>query len=138
MTVFFPVWHKDVRQLLVLKNNRGTEDNRARHIDYAFQFNKLMYERLIKNENITLFSPDVANGKLYEYFFSDQDKFEELYIELEKTEKFKEVIHAIELFSIFAQERAQTGRIYLQNVDHCNTNSPFDVEVAPIRQSNLC
>lgn len=138
MTVFFPVWHKDVRQLLVLKNNRGTEDNRARHIDYAFQFNKLMYERLIKNENITLFSPDVANGKLYEYFFSDQDKFEELYIELEKTEKFKEVIPAIELFSIFAQERAQTGRIYLQNVDHCNTNSPFDVEVAPIRQSNLC
>lgn len=138
MTVFFPVWHKDVRQLLVLKNNRGTEDNRARHIDYAFQFNKLMYERLIKNENITLFSPDVANGKLYEYFFSDQTKFEELYKELEKTEKFKEVIPAIELFSIFAQERAQTGRIYLQNVDHCNTNSPFDVEVAPIKQSNLC
>lgn len=138
MTVFFPVWHKDVRQLLVLKNNRGTEDNRARHIDYAFQFNKLMYERLIKNENITLFSPDVANGKLYEYFFSDQDKFEELYVELEKTEKFKEVIPAIELFSIFAQERAQTGRIYLQNVDHCNTNSPFDVEFAPIKQSNLC
>lgn len=138
MTVFFPVWHKDVRQLLVLKNNRGTEDNRARHIDYAFQFNKLMYERLIKNENITLFSPDVANGKLYEYFFSDQDKFEELYVELEKTEKFKEVIPAIELFSIFAQERAQTGRIYLQNVDHCNTNSPFNAEVAPIKQSNLC
>lgn len=138
MTVFFPVWHKDVRQLLVLKNNRGTEDNRARHIDYAFQFNKLMYERLIKNENITLFSPDVANGKLYEYFFSDQAKFEELYVELEKTEKFKEVIPAIELFSIFAQERAQTGRIYLQNVDHCNTNSPFDAGVAPIKQSNLC
>lgn len=138
MTVFFPVWHKDVRQLLVLKNNRGTEDNRARHIDYAFQFNKLMYERLIKNENITLFSPDVANGKLYEYFFSDQTKFEELYKELEKTEKFKEVIPAIELFSIFAQERAQTGRIYLQNVDHCNTNSPFNVDVAPIKQSNLC
>lgn len=138
MTVFFPVWHKDVRQLLVLKNNRGTEDNRARHIDYAFQFNKLMYERLIKNENITLFSPDVANGKLYEYFFSDQDKFEELYIELEKTEKFKETIPAIELFSIFAQERAQTGRIYLQNVDHCNTNSPFDSKIAPIKQSNLC
>lgn len=138
MTVFFPVWHKDVRQLLVLKNNRGTEDNRARHIDYAFQFNKLMYERLIKNENITLFSPDVAQGKLYEYFFSDQQKFEELYTELEKTEKFKEVIPAIELFSSFAQERAQTGRIYLQNVDHCNTNSPFNVEKAPIRQSNLC
>lgn len=138
MTVFFPVWHKDVRQLLVLKNNRGTEDNRARHIDYAFQFNKLMYERLIKNENITLFSPDVANGKLYEYFFSDQDKFEELYIELEETEKFKETIPAVELFSSFAQERAQTGRIYLQNVDHCNTNSPFDSKVAPIKQSNLC
>lgn len=138
MTVFFPVWHKDVRQLLVLKNNRGTEDNRARHIDYAFQFNKLMYERLIKNENISLFSPDVANGKLYEYFFSDQDKFEELYVELEKTEKFKETIPAVELFSSFAQERAQTGRIYLQNVDHCNTNSPFDSKVAPIKQSNLC
>lgn len=138
MTVFFPVWHKDVRQLLVLKNNRGTEDNRARHIDYAFQFNKLTYERLIQNENITLFSPDVANGKLYEYFFSDQTKFEELYKELEKTEKFKEVIPAIELFSIFAQERAQTGRIYLQNVDHCNTNSPFNVDVAQIKQSNLC
>lgn len=138
MTVFYPVWHKDIRQLLVLKNNRGTEDTRARHLDYAFQFNKLMYQRLIQDDYITLFSPNVADGKLYEYFFSDQDKFEKLYLELENSDVAKEKIKALELFSMFAQERAQTGRIYLQNVDHCNTNSPFDASVAPIKQSNLC
>lgn len=138
MTVFYPLWHKDVRQLIVLKNNRGTEDSRARHIDYAFQFNHLMYKRLIEGKDITLFSPDVADGKLYEYFFSDQDKFEKLYVELEKKEVFCERINALELLSQYAQERAQTGRIYLQNVDHCNTNSPFNPHKAPIRQSNLC
>ncbi|MAG77695.1 MAG: ribonucleoside-diphosphate reductase subunit alpha, partial [Colwelliaceae bacterium] len=110
----------------------------VRHLDYGVQFNKLMYQRLIKGEHITLFSPSDVPG-LYDAFFADQDKFEELYVKYEQDESIrKKRIKAIELFSLFAQERASTGRIYLQNVDHCNTHSPFNPEYAPIRQSNLC
>lgn len=109
-----------------------------RHLDYGVQFNKLMYERLIKDEYITLFSPSDVEG-LYEAFFSDQDKFKELYEAAENNPNIrKKQIKALDLFGMFMQERASTGRIYLQNVDHCNTNSPFDASVAPIRQSNLC
>lgn len=137
-TLFYPLWHLEVESLLVLKNNRGVEENRVRHLDYGVQFNKLMYQRLIKGEHITLFSPSDVPG-LYDAFFEDQDKFEELYVKYEADESIrKKRIQAIELFSLFAQERASTGRIYLQNVDHCNTHSPFDQKVAPIRQSNLC
>ncbi|CCQ11904.1 Ribonucleotide reductase of class Ia (aerobic),alpha subunit [Pseudoalteromonas luteoviolacea B = ATCC 29581] len=137
-TLFYPLWHLEVENLLVLKNNRGVEENRVRHLDYGVQFNKLMYSRLIKDDYITLFSPSDVPG-LYDAFFQNQVRFEELYVKYEQDESIrKKRIKAIELFSMFAQERASTGRIYLQNVDHCNTHSPFDSEVAPIRQSNLC
>ena len=137
-TLFYPLWHLEVESLLVLKNNRGVEENRVRHLDYGVQFNKLMYTRLIKNQNITLFSPSDVPG-MYDAFFADQDKFEELYVKYENDPSIrKKSIKAMELFSLFMQERASTGRIYLQNVDHCNTHSPFDPKVAPVRQSNLC
>jgi ribonucleoside-diphosphate reductase alpha chain len=107
-------------------------------MDYGVQFNKTMYQRLIKGGNITLFSPSDVPG-LYDAFFADQEKFEALYVKYENDDSIrKTTIKAAELFSLFAQERASTGRIYLQNVDHCNTHSPFDPAVAPIRQSNLC
>jgi len=137
-TLFYPLWHLEVESLLVLKNNRGVEENRVRHLDYGVQFNKVMYQRLIKGGHITLFSPSDVPG-LYDAFFEDQDKFEALYVQYENDESIrKKRIKAIELFTLFAQERASTGRIYLQNVDHCNTHSPFDPSKAPIRQSNLC
>lgn len=137
-TVFYPIWHREVQSLLVLKNNRGVEENRVRHMDYGVQLNKLMYARLIKGANISLFSPSDVPG-LYDAFFEDQAKFEELYVKYEADESIKrETIKAVELFSLLMQERASTGRIYIQNVDHCNTHSPFDPSVAPVRQSNLC
>ncbi len=137
-TLFYPLWHLEVESLLVLKNNRGVEENRVRHLDYGVQFNKLMYQRLIKGGSITLFSPSDVPG-LYDAFFEDQDKFEQLYVQYENDDSIrKKRIKAIELFTLFAQERASTGRIYLQNVDHCNTHSPFDPSKAAIRQSNLC
>ncbi|WP_394173122.1 class 1a ribonucleoside-diphosphate reductase subunit alpha [Thalassotalea litorea] len=137
-TLFYPLWHLEVESLLVLKNNRGVEENRVRHLDYGVQFNKLMYQRLIKGDYITLFSPSDVPG-LYDAFFEDQDKFEQLYVQYEADASIrKKRVKAIELFTLFAQERASTGRIYLQNVDHCNTHSPFDPSVAPVRQSNLC
>ncbi|MBU3016567.1 ribonucleoside-diphosphate reductase subunit alpha [Paraglaciecola agarilytica] len=137
-TLFYPLWHMEVESLLVLKNNRGVEENRVRHLDYGVQFNKLMYQRLIKDQHISLFSPSDVPG-LYDAFFADQAKFEELYVKYEQDDNIRKTqVKAVELFSLFMQERASTGRIYLQNVDHCNTHSPFDPKVAPIRQSNLC
>ena len=137
-TLYYPIWHLEVEDLLVLKNNKGTEDNRVRHMDYGVQFNKLMYERLITGGNITLFSPKDVPG-LYDAFFADQDKFKEIYEQAErKTSIRKKSIPAIELFSAFVQERKDTGRIYLMNVDHANTHGAFVEEVAPIRMSNLC
>lgn len=137
-TFFYPLWHLEVESLLVLKNNRGVEENRVRHVDYGVQINKLMYQRLIKSENITLFSPHDTPG-LYNAFFEDQDEFERLYLKYEVDDRIrKKSVPAVDLFSMMMQERASTGRIYIQNVDHCNTNSPFDSKVAPIRQSNLC
>ena len=137
-TLYYPAWHLEVEDLLVLKNNKGVEENRVRHLDYGVQFNKLMYQRMIKNEKITLFSPSDVPG-LYDAFFADQALFEKLYLQYEDDPTIrKKQIDALELFTLFAQERASTGRIYLQNVDHCNTHSPFDPSVAPVRQSNLC
>lgn len=137
-TLFYPLWHIEVESLLVLKNNRGVEENRVRHLDYGVQINKLMYTRLIKNQNITLFSPNEVAG-LYEAFFADQDEFERLYTQYENDPNIrKRTISAADLFSTLMQERAGTGRIYIQNVDHCNTHSPFNPKVAPVRQSNLC
>ena len=137
-TLFYPIWHLEVESLLVLKNNRGVEENRVRHLDYGVQINKLIYTRLIKNQKITLFSPSDVPG-LYDAFFADQAEFERLYTMYEADESIrKKQIPAIELFSTLMQERSSTGRIYIQNVDHCNEHSPFLPEVAPIRQSNLC
>ena len=137
-TLFYPLWHIEVESLLVLKNNRGVEDNRVRHLDYGVQINRLLYTRLIKGGNITLFSPNEVPG-LYEAFFADQDEFERLYTQYEQNPNIrKRSLPATELFSLMMQERAGTGRIYIQNVDHCNTHSPFDPKVAPVRQSNLC
>lgn len=137
-TLFYPLWHLEVESLLVLKNNRGVEDNRVRHMDYGVQINRTLYTRLIKGQDIALFSPSDVPG-LYEAFFADQDKFEELYTKYEQDENIrKRHVPAADLFSLLMQERASTGRIYIQNVDHCNTHSPFDPAVAPIRQSNLC
>ena len=137
-TLFYPLWHLEVESLLVLKNNRGVEENRVRHLDYGVQFNRLMYHRLIKDEMITLFSPSDVPG-LYDAFFEDQDVFEQLYVKYENDSSIrKKRMKALELFTLFMQERASTGRIYLQNVDHCNTHSPFNPKFAPVRQSNLC
>ncbi|VFP87284.1 class 1a ribonucleoside-diphosphate reductase subunit alpha [Candidatus Erwinia haradaeae] len=137
-TLFYPMWHQEVESLLVLKNNRGVEDNRVRHIDYGIQLNKLMYQRLLQGEDITLFSTSDVPG-LYDAFFANQDEFERLYIKYERDANIrKQRIKAIQLFSLMMQERASTGRIYIQNVDHCNTHSPFNPTIAPVRQSNLC
>ncbi|QLK61925.1 ribonucleoside-diphosphate reductase subunit alpha [Enterobacteriaceae bacterium Kacie_13] len=137
-TLFYPMWHLEVESLLVLKNNRGVEGNRVRHMDYGVQINKLMYQRLVKGGDITLFSPSDVPG-LYDAFFADQDEFERLYEKYEQDPSIrKQKVKAVELFSLMMQERASTGRIYIQHVDHCNTHSPFDPAIAPVRQSNLC
>ena len=137
-TLYYPIWHLEVEDLLVLKNNKGTEDNRVRHMDYGVQFNKLMYERLLSGGDITLFSPSDVPG-LYESFFNDQDQFKYLYEKAEVHPDIrKKAIPAIELFSQFMEERKNTGRVYLMNVDHANTHSSFDESVAPVHQSNLC
>ena len=137
-TLYYPLWHYEVEDLLVLKNNKGTEDNRVRHMDYGVQFNKLMYERLIAGEEITLFSPSDVPG-LYNAFFEDQDKFKELYERAERNTRIrKKKVSALDLFSAFMNERKNTGRIYLMNVDHANDHGSFDASKAPIRQSNLC
>ena len=137
-TIYYPLWHLEIEDLLVLKNNKGTEDNRVRHMDYGVQFNKLMYERLISGGNITCFSPhDVP--ELYDAFFNNQDKFKELYEIAEANPAIrKKTFTAVDLFTRFMQERKDTGRVYLQNVDHANTHSPFKEEIAPIKMSNLC
>ena len=137
-TLFYPLWHIEAESLLVLKNNRGVEDNRIRQLDYGVQINRLLYTRLIKGGNITLFSPNEVPG-LYDAFFADQDEFEHLYTQYEQDPNIrKRTLPATELFSTLMQERAGTGRIYIQNVDHCNTHSPFNPRVAPVHQSNLC
>ena len=137
-TVYYPIWHLEIEDLIVLKNNKGTEENRVRQMDYGVQFNKLMYERLISGGDITCFSPhDVP--EVYDAFFSNQDRFRQLYEAAEANPSIrKKSFKAVDLFTKFMQERKDTGRIYLQNVDHANTHSPFKEEIAPIRMSNLC
>ena len=137
-TLHYPFWHYEVEDLLVLKNNKGTEDNRIRHLDYSVQFNKVMYERLLSGGNITLFSPHDCPD-LYEAFFRDVDAFRELYEKYERSTKIrKKTVSAIDLFSAFMQERKDTGRVYFQNVDHCNDHGSFDKNKALIKMSNLC
>lgn len=137
-TLYYPIWHLEVESLIVLKNNRGVEDNRIRQLDYGVQINKLMYTRLINDEDITLLSPHSVEG-MYDAFFNDQKLFEKLYTEAENNPLItKKKIPARDLFSLLMSERANTGRIYIMNVDHCNTHSSFDELVAPIHMSNLC
>ena len=113
-TIYYPVWHLEVQDMLVLKNNKGTEENRVRHMDYGVQFNKLMYERLINGGDITLFSPSDVPG-LYASFYADQDKFRELYERAERNTKLrKKTVKASDLFSSFMEERKNTGRLYTE------------------------
>jgi len=134
-TVHIPFWHYEIEDVLVLKNNAGTDDNRVRKLDYSIQFCKLFYDRLIKNEDITLFSPHEAKG-LYEVFGNNK-KFEELYVKYEnsRTIKMKKKISARKLAEVFARERLETGRIYSMNIDNCNENGSWDI---PVHMSNLC
>ena len=137
-TVYLPMWHYEFEDLVVLKNNKGTEENRVRHMDYAFQVNKLMYERLLTGGNITFFDPNDVPG-LYESFFDDQDKFKKLYEKYERAYSIrKKTLPASEVFSTVIQQRKDTGRIYIMNVDHANDHGAFDAKLAPIRMSNLC
>ena len=132
-TVHFPIWHQEIEDILVLKNNKGTEDNRVRKLDYSIQVSKLFYERFIKDEDITLFSPHEVPG-LYEAF--GMPEFDELYEKYErKTSIDKTKVRAQTLFMDLLKERAETGRIYIMNIDHCNTHSSFKDKVY---MSNLC
>ena len=134
-TVHFPFWHQEIEDILVLKNNKGTEDNRVRKLDYSIQLNKTMYERLLGQGEITLFSPKDVPG-LYEAYFGDADEFKRLYEKYEKDSKIKKkTLPAMTLFSALVKERAETGRIYIMNVDHANTHSSFKDKVY---MSNLC
>lgn len=134
-TVHIPFWHYEIEDILQLKNNAGTDDNRVRKLDYSIQFCKLFYERLINNEDITLFSPAETKG-LYEVF-GDNEKFEELYLKYEKSRSllFKKKIPAKKLAEIYARERLETGRIYSMNIDNANTHGSWNV---PVYMSNLC
>lgn len=137
-TLYYPIWHYEIEDMLVLKNNKGTEENRVRHMDYGVQFNKLMYERLLSGGDITLFSPHDVPG-LYDAFYADQDRFKELYETAERNTRLrKKTMRAVDLFSSFVQERKDTGRVYLMNVDHANDHGSFIPEIAPVRMSNLC
>jgi ribonucleoside-diphosphate reductase alpha chain len=132
-TVHFPIWHQEIEDILVLKNNKGTEDNRVRKLDYSIQLSELFYKRFLANEDITLFSPHEVEG-LYEAFGTEE--FDELYEKYERATSIpKTKISARELFSSLLKERAETGRIYIMNIDHCNTHSSFTDKV---NMSNLC
>lgn len=137
-TATFLGWHMEFQDLVVLKNNRGVQDNRVRHLDYNVLVNRLFYERLIAGGNITLFSPSEVPG-LYDAFFEDQEEFTRLYQLYEADPAIRKVtMTAADWWAALSSERASTGRIYLQNIDHTNSHSAFNPAYAPIRQSNLC
>jgi len=132
-TVHFPIWHQEIEDIIVLKNNKGTEDNRVRKLDYSIQISKLFYERFIKNQDISLFSPHNCPD-LFESFGTD--RFDELYCGYELDESIpRKTISAQELFLAILKERAETGRIYIMNIDHCNSHSSF---IDKVSMSNLC
>jgi len=132
-TVHFPIWHQEIRDILVLKNNKGTEDNRVRKLDYSIQISKLFYERFIENKEISLFSPHSCPD-LYENFGTD--RFDELYCSYELDESIpRTTVSARELILDLLKERAETGRIYIMNIDHCNSHSSF---IDKVEMSNLC
>ncbi len=132
-TVHFPIWHQEIEDILVLKNNKGTEDNRVRKLDYSIQISKLFYERFIQDGEITLFSPHDVPG-LYDSF--GLPEFDSLYVQYEKDPTIKKkTIKAQELILNLLKERAETGRVYIMNIDHCNSHSSFKDKV---NMSNLC
>ena len=132
-TVHFPIWHREIEDIIVLKNNKGTEDNRVRKLDYSIQLSKLFYERFIQNKEVSLFSPHDCPG-LFESFGTD--RFDELYCYYESDESVpRATIGGQELILSLLKERAETGRIYLMNIDHCNSHSSFKDKVS---MSNLC
>ena len=135
-TVHIPFWHYEIEDVLVLKNNAGTDDNRVRKLDYSIQFNKLFYERLISNDDITLFNPSEAEG-LYAAFGESYDTFKSLYEKYENSRniKMKKKVNARKLAEIFAKERLETGRIYVMNIDNANEHGSWDI---PVYMSNLC
>ena len=136
-TFFFPIWHYDYEDLVVLKNNKGTSENRERRLDYAFITNKYLWRRFKNDQNITLFCPHSAVG-LYDAYYSDQKKFEELYEKYEKDESIrKKVLPASQIFKTLITERSETNRIYVGFVDNW-ANGPIDVKKHSIVQSNLC
>ena len=132
-TVHFPIWHQEIEDIIVLKNNKGTEDNRVRKLDYSIQMSKLFYKRFLNNEDITLFSPHLVEG-LYDAFGTDE--FDELYEKYERATSIpKKKVSARELITDILKERAETGRIYIMNIDHANTHSSF---LDKVNMSNLC
>ena len=132
-TVHFPIWHKEIEDIIVLKNNKGTEDNRVRKLDYSIQISKIFYERFITNDDITLFSPHDVPG-LYDAFGTPE--FDDLYTTYESDDSIsKKRIGAQELILDLLKERAETGRVYIMNIDHCNSHSSFKDKV---NMSNLC
>jgi ribonucleoside-diphosphate reductase alpha chain len=132
-TVHFPIWHQEIEDIIVLKNNKGTEDNRVRKLDYSIQISKLFYERFIQNGEISLFSPHDVPG-LYDSFGTDG--FDDLYVGFERDESVpRKTIGAQELILNILKERAETGRLYIMNIDHCNSHSSFKDKV---NMSNLC
>jgi len=134
-TTHFPFWHKEIQEILVLKNNRGTDDNRVRKMDYSIQFCRLFYRRFVEDKYVTLFSPHEVQD-LYEAFGYNNDKFEELYEHYERSRSiWKKRIKARNLFNQFCKERIETGRMYVMNIDHCNDHSSFKDK---IKMSNLC
>lgn len=138
-TVTYPFFHLEFPELVVLKNNKGTEMNRIRQLDYCIQLNRLAYQRLIENKDITFFSPKDAPGLLEAFHEGNNDKFEKLYHQYEADDSIRKItMPALEVFSSIMIERKETGRIYIQNIDHANTHGSFIPEVAPIRQTNLC
>jgi ribonucleoside-diphosphate reductase alpha chain len=132
-TVHFPIWHQEIEDILVLKNNKGTEDNRVRKLDYSIQLSKIFYERFIQDGQITLFSPHDVPG-LYDSFGTD--KFDDLYVQYENNSSTpKKTIKAQDLILNLLKERAETGRIYIMNIDHCNSHSSYKDQIT---MSNLC
>jgi ribonucleoside-diphosphate reductase alpha chain len=132
-TVHFPIWHQEIEDILVLKNNKGTEDNRVRKLDYSIQISKLFYERFINNQEISLFSPHDVPG-MYDAFGTD--RFDDLYVDAERNDSIpRKTIGGQELFLALLKERAETGRIYIMNIDHCNSHSSF---LDKVEMSNLC
>ena len=132
-TVHFPIWHQEIEDILVLKNNKGTEDNRVRKLDYSIQISRIFYERFIQDGDISLFSPHDVPG-LYDAFGTPG--FDDLYVGAERDESIpRKVVKAQELILDLLKERAETGRLYIMNIDHCNEHSSF---IDKVNMSNLC